>query len=130
MMINWCEACRGAKITGWIPRWEWLVEEIRWSYPSLLKYVVKDINCKACGGDGYAKPPGWPDREAMNRLRPWPLPPMTTPVVNGLWFDPPTTEPPSLPPRHAGCDEPRGVLKPIPPKTHLIREGCFKPIQE
>lgn len=26
--------------------------------------------CDLCGGDGHARPPGWPDRAEMERLRP------------------------------------------------------------
>lgn len=115
MMVNWCKICRGAKTTGWIPRWNWLVEEIRWSFPSLLKYVVKD--CKACGGDGYAKPPGWPDEKEMKRLRPSGWKPRPS-MGNFGWYDRPKTE------------LPRMLLRPVPPKTRLIREGCTKPIQE
>ena len=36
------------------------------------------IECLSCGGDGFAKPPGWPDREEMKRLRP-PVPPPPPP---------------------------------------------------
>lgn len=34
----------------------------------------KTIPCASCGGDGYAKPPGWPDEKEINRLRPKPSP--------------------------------------------------------
>lgn len=30
----------------------------------------KVVTCDTCGGDGYAKPPGWPDRLEIDRLRP------------------------------------------------------------
>jgi hypothetical protein len=49
MPWNNCKGCRGYGTTGWL----W------WSKP-----------CEACGGDGRQKPPGWPDREAMARMRP------------------------------------------------------------
>ena len=32
----------------------------------------KTITCPACGGDGYSKPPGWPDEAEIQRLRPRP----------------------------------------------------------
>jgi hypothetical protein len=32
----------------------------------------KNIPCPDCGGDGFAKPPGWPDKAEMDRLRPAP----------------------------------------------------------
>jgi hypothetical protein len=35
----------------------------------------RTVECDACGGDGYAKPHGWPDKEAMQRLKPTPPPP-------------------------------------------------------
>ncbi len=35
----------------------------------------KTVPCDACGGDGFAKPPGWPDCAEINRLRPTPPPP-------------------------------------------------------
>jgi hypothetical protein len=31
--------------------------------------------CPSCGGDGYAKPPGWLDENEIRRLRPEPPPP-------------------------------------------------------
>lgn len=34
----------------------------------------KTVPCDACGGDGFAKPPGWPDLIKINRLRPDPPP--------------------------------------------------------
>ena len=36
------------------------------------------VLCDACGGDGYAKPPGWPDPEEIERLKPK-LPPPPSP---------------------------------------------------
>lgn len=33
------------------------------------------ITCPACGGDGHAKPPGWPDRVAECKPSPPPPPP-------------------------------------------------------
>lgn len=116
-MVNWCKACLGAKTTGWIPRWNWLVEEIKWSFPSLLKYIVEDINCEACGGDGYAKPPGWPDKEEMASRRP----PSPGALIGNASFPAP---PPSIssPIKHDGCDEPRGIIQPAPPDCLLFRE--------
>lgn len=32
------------------------------------------VKCEECGGDGYSKPPGWPDEAEMRLLRP-PAPP-------------------------------------------------------
>jgi hypothetical protein len=32
----------------------------------------RTIVCPECGGDGLAKPPGWPDKAEMARLRPTP----------------------------------------------------------
>lgn len=32
----------------------------------------KVVDCPDCGGDGYAKPPGWPDEAEIRRLRPRP----------------------------------------------------------
>lgn len=32
----------------------------------------RTIVCPDCGGDGYAKPPGWPDPIKMKQLRPKP----------------------------------------------------------
>lgn len=60
MGVNWCEKCFGKSLEpGRIPdpdrRW--------WQF-------WKTVPCNACGGDGYAKPPGWPDRDEMERLRP------------------------------------------------------------
>lgn len=47
-MTNWCDTCRGG---GLVPdparRW--------WQF-------WRGVRCAACGGDGRAKPPGWPDR--------------------------------------------------------------------
>lgn len=48
--------------------------------------------CDLCGGDGYAKPPGWPDQEEMRRRRPKPPGP-----------------PPNVRPRCAWC---RGEIDP------------------
>ncbi|KKL82273.1 hypothetical protein LCGC14_1986440 [marine sediment metagenome] len=39
----------------------------------------KTVPCDACGGDGFAKPPGWPDRAEIDRLRPDPPPPPPPP---------------------------------------------------
>ncbi len=74
MVVNTCRYCSGRGFNGFIPRWGWLIEEIAWSlFPWILNHVVAD--CAVCGGDGYAKPPGWPDREEMERLRPVSPPP-------------------------------------------------------
>lgn len=35
----------------------------------------KTITCPECGGDGYAKPPGWPDKAKMARFKPISPPP-------------------------------------------------------
>lgn len=53
-MTNWCVQCGGSG-RAWYrkPRW-WLW---RRGY------------CGACGGDGVAKPPGWPDPVKMKRIR-------------------------------------------------------------
>lgn len=40
--------------------------------------VWRTIPCPKCGGDGYAKPPGWPDEAMMRKLRPR-LPPPPPP---------------------------------------------------
>lgn len=48
----------------------------------------KTVPCDACGGGGFAKPPGWPDCAEMERLRPNPPPP------------PPSPPPPAT---HADC---------------------------
>lgn len=60
MMRRWCENCggygRGTVQDPLVPWWKF------W----------RRIDCPACGGDGHAKPPGWPDREKMAELRPKP----------------------------------------------------------
>ena len=59
-MINFCSKCDGfGKIAASNHWWEF------W----------KMVPCPACGGDGHAKPPGWPDKVEMKRLRPDPPPP-------------------------------------------------------
>ena len=50
-MRNWCRTCNAKGWVGWL----WWPKK-----------------CEACGGDGEAKPPGWPDKDAMQRLRPAP----------------------------------------------------------
>lgn len=64
MRVNICDKCAG---TGWMkdPRAKW------WQF-------WLSIPCDACGGDGQAKPPGWPDQAEMDRLRP-PAPPPPPP---------------------------------------------------
>lgn len=34
----------------------------------------KTIPCEGCGGDGKSKPPGWPSKSEMKRLKPPPPP--------------------------------------------------------
>lgn len=65
-MINWCRKCNGSGFLGWIPRWEWLVDGVIGTW--FEQFIAHD--CEACGGDGYAKPPGWPDENEMQRLTP------------------------------------------------------------
>lgn len=66
MAVNTCEYCRGRGITGWIPRWEWILDSI-WG-TIWEKFVIED--CNYCGGDGISKPPGWPDKKGMYNHRP------------------------------------------------------------
>lgn len=60
MIRNYCSTCRGGGIVANTSR-KW------WQF-------WKSVLCVKCGGDGYAKPPGWPDEAEMARWRP-PAPP-------------------------------------------------------
>lgn len=68
-MVNWCDGC-GGHGSGRVrdPSAKW------WQF-------WKTVPCVACGGDGLSKPPGWPDRDTMRRLRPVapPAPPRAEP---------------------------------------------------
>lgn len=65
-MKNFCRSCDGRGIHGILPRWDWILDGAEGSW--LERFVVSD--CEACGGDGFAKPPGWPNRDEIERLRP------------------------------------------------------------
>lgn len=60
MPTNWCSQCHGAgKIRDpLVPWWKF------WRY----------IGCYSCGGDGIAKPPGWPNHMTSARVSPPPPP--------------------------------------------------------
>lgn len=64
-MRNWCMVCNGSLMSSdgrsYIrdPNAKW------WQF-------WKVILCPACGGDGLQKPPGWPDKKEIDRLRPKP----------------------------------------------------------
>lgn len=67
MGVNYCRVCGSSPRRpgrGWLhdPMYHWL---------KFWKIII----CPNCGGDGYAKPPGWPDEQAMRALRPTPPPP-------------------------------------------------------
>lgn len=67
MGYNYCRACGidcSSPGTGYVndPAAPW------WAF-------WRRIPCSRCGGDGYAKPPGWPDPGLMRELRPSPPPP-------------------------------------------------------
>ncbi len=74
--MHWeCRGCRGIgyvliKNTDaeWWAFWHWLTK----------------LQCDACGGDGHAKPTGWPDEAEMKRFRPKPpkSPPPPPPKPN------------------------------------------------
>ena len=61
-----CMACYGSGLTGWCPQW----------LANLLDVFVevrddsKLHRCLECGGDGVAKPKGWPSRRLINKYRP------------------------------------------------------------
>lgn len=66
MMFNYCRVCGSSPYgvgTGRVkdPKRKWFE-------------VWKTITCPACGGDGKAKPPGWPDKKEIERLRPSAMP--------------------------------------------------------
>ena len=69
MVINWCNKCNGFGHVR-IGRW--------WKFSREL--------CDACGGDGFAKPPGWPDRKEMARLRPSPPGPPPKPKPSQIVY--------------------------------------------
>ena len=76
MNFNWCMKCgfsSGSVGTGRMPdpQRKW------WQF-------WKTVPCDACGGDGFRKSPGWPDRAEMERLRPDPPPPPPPPPLNKL----------------------------------------------
>lgn len=61
-MVNWCNAySRYGYGRGSVPD----PGQAWWQF-------WKHIACPACGGDGIAKPPGWPNQAEMDRLRPPP----------------------------------------------------------
>lgn len=78
----------------------------------------KRIPCASCGGDGYAKPPGWPDRNEMTRMRPAPppppCPPRREPTVSGRLSHITTHSECSRP----GCNKPRVTFHGICTVTH------------
>jgi hypothetical protein len=47
----------------------------------LWKLYRPFVECDACGGDGYAKPPGWPDEKEM--AKPPKSPPAPPPPRRG-----------------------------------------------
>ena len=65
-MINYCRKCDGFKTIP-APTRHW------WQF-------WKFVPCDACGGDGIAKPPGWPDEAEIARLRPKPPAPPPKPM--------------------------------------------------
>ncbi len=72
---NSCRGCTPAGVRGRAPGSGSVAEPGRpcWAF-------WRRVTCPACGGDGMAKLPGWPDREEMRRRRPkGPLPPPPMP---------------------------------------------------
>ena len=66
MAVNYCRKCGLSHIrrgSGRVPD------------PNRGWRFWKTIVCPACGGDGYAKPLGWPDKERMAQWMPSSLPP-------------------------------------------------------
>jgi len=54
-MKNYCKTCNGSGKVSKSPWWFW-----------------NKNRCPDCGGDGYQKPPGWPDRAKMDMFKPKP----------------------------------------------------------
>lgn len=77
--IKFCDTCR---FVGRIPD----PDRAWWQF-------WKRITCPDCGGDGFSKPPGWPNQAEMDRLRP---PPPSG--QGGAWYPPATSPPPPSPP--------------------------------
>jgi hypothetical protein len=74
-MINVCRSCLGSGRRESRTWTEWF--RFCLSTPAIMagRDEIPEVErCQKCLGDGYSHPPGWPDQDAMNALRPAPPP--------------------------------------------------------
>lgn len=80
-----------------------------------ILWWAKWRKCTECGGDGYAKPPGWPSVQKIRDMTPAPSPPPPMPHETGEAYAHRTMK--------------RGETKPAKPETILAAEGDSTPLQ-